>query len=72
MKIRCICCGKEVDEKDAVYVERKTDHYYAGVEGFVCRDCWCNGNFNVGCSGACHECPLQYYCWKWCLEGERR
>ncbi|RLG59862.1 hypothetical protein DRN86_03605 [Candidatus Geothermarchaeota archaeon] len=64
--VRCVVCGREVDARDAVYVERSNDFYYSGVEGFVCRDCWCSGRFNIGCGGDCPDCPLYYYCWKWC------
>ncbi|GEM_PF-3888202 len=63
---KCIWCGRAVEDKEnAVYVAR-SDFYEAGAEGYVCRDCWCNNEFPLGCSGDCPECPLMYYCWNWC------
>jgi len=71
MKVKCVCCGREVDDRDAVYVEKENDYYYSGVEGFVCRKCWCNNAFLIACGGDCPNCPLYYYCWEWCLKPKK-
>ena len=66
--VRCIICNKEVDASKAVFIEKKTDHYYAGAEGFVCLECWCDNKIDIGCGGDCRDCPLYYACWILCFK----
>ena len=70
-KVKCVYCGREVDVRDAVYLEGENHNYLPDAVGYVCKDCWCNGRVSVACYGDCPSCPLSFYCWKWCNSSGR-